>query len=720
MLKFKLILIALTAVLFASSGQAVEVRLHATSDGQEAKVLWQPQSWPETLVGFNLAVASEETAPNYAWSSLNNEPFKPTTSADRDWSDVIQNKDNWDTLIEGLPRVQSEMERAFRSEDWLQALKVNEKGNAINMLSNITRMRIELALQLGFATILDASKLPENAVIGLFPVYDGGAAASEPVATVELKVFETVKGMELPMTKRFSKVAKGMELIVNVPQSTVEASGLFGIQFFILDEGADPEDLPKRGVFRIASFDEASGEYTIKYLGLRDDPNVKHTCVLVPQNIFKQAFDKIVIPFDPSKDMAATPFFIAPPSFEKSRQLDDSQSFEFAWKYPEEHMRDLAGFIIERRLMGPVRMTQAFEPVTDLLAPETRSHVIDESEFTFGSNFQYRIVSVGKDQSEKRSIIAFQELVDNRLPPAPTDLRAEVVIEEGKRFIELTWKRDPEGIAKQFVLYEGIAGSESILKQLSFPLVKGESCRYPVRYRDSELLTLRIAGLSHQFLEGPYAEVDCLTPGQKVDPIESARVQAAGEGERILVTWQCEPSPWGDGFEILNNNEVVATLKPEAREWLSDELEPGFNYSITVRCFNLEGLQPSEKYAGNGRVPSRFGIPEKITDIKFRQVEEDGKPFIKVTWSHPHKTASQRVIDYYDLFAANEAGELVKVAEIPYHQNEYLYSIEEEKGKQIYIFMIEGRRRIGLTGKPLKVSYQPDKNQIKELTDTTE
>ncbi|MGB0371974.1 MAG: hypothetical protein ACPGN3_11615 [Opitutales bacterium] len=286
---------------------AFETRIHASLDDHHLRSLWTIADWPVGLIGYNIAIAAHQENSDFDWKIVNQEPITLSNQADRNWADVTPDPEEQAKLKEDFATINSRIQQYLKVEDWATAAKEDTTGKIIRWMNQTAQTRPKIAMQIGLGMKIKAQTVPENAVVGLIPVYENSQKDSEPISIAHVRQPSEIAETEIDVSSQFKTAGRGLELIVTVSKEIVATTGLSRFRYHFLEEGEDSDNIVGQGLIRFLELSADGQAYESKYLEFQKDRTQKLKVVLIPLTAFLDEFKEIVIQYDPEVDLLPNP-----------------------------------------------------------------------------------------------------------------------------------------------------------------------------------------------------------------------------------------------------------------------------------------------------------------------------------------------------------------------------------------------------------------------------
>ena len=655
-----MLLIVLLSFGFVDSLFAVSEEFNGESSQKAVKLLWIPKTWDYDLLGYNIqkGVLNSDTNTIEEWEKVNEEIFTASLSDNRNWDDVhyssaIQKELRDNVLPDAVIKWSTWNITADQFRDKLK--EINFSGMRIDMRSDFN-----YALALGFACAIKRDTIEPGTFYGLFPVYESAGQLDSPIAVYEDKIITSLSS-KLDFDVDFKDSGKTIGLSWDRPLTDLDEFGTYEVEVYqvIKASGTSSSELVHLGqAFRSINDEEIS----FKAVSKKCDTSVSQKFKFVAHNYFQTVLKEVSLTYEPELTLGEELEIEEKPVVTQLR----GTGINISWDFKDSKEELIQGFIVKRRYGVSID----FEDVSGLLGPDQRSFtILDET--NYGQLYTYSILVVGTDGEITGYPYVTILLMDNRIPPIPSNFVSEFITKDDKRFVKLTWddKSEDDDITYSYRLVSDYTDKDKFKLYGPTGNLKETEYLFEVSNWFGRSYSFKLQSISINSIESDFVSTTCYVPGGYMPAFESnPKAEWYGSGDSVKISWDYNPGAKTEdqvlGYRVYLDGELVADeseVSADKDEWIISDLKADTRYNIALEVVGVDDILSIRKAYAAWKTPRNFGIPEKPQNFSASKIQMNGQPAIRFKWDKCPKKESWTY--RYQLLRQTDDGKWEKIKE---------------------------------------------------------
>lgn len=553
------------------------------------KLFWLPDSWPDSLIGFNILRKEGASTDNKSWVVLNELPIKPGNSIVKSLNNVTNDNNEIRRLINRRNQLLKSGEDNRLGEisrgDFISAFQSEEE---IDVLSLMFSLDFDIPMLCGFA-YYDFNVPQTNTYnYALQQVFHNSVSNINETFSWDHGDEQTVK---LKANSKIFKRKNSIKIIWKINTEIFKQKSTFnGFNIYRITDNVDTTRLNPSRIMVNTGNDEAR----VFYIDDEISDSTTYRYALSAINIFNNESSWSTIEYDKN----TYPEVIPAPSLQ--RVVDHNPNnvrLHFKWDFNVQFETFIKGFLMQRKMGNDDYMN-----ISDTLNAAIREFNDIPEIHLRNKNLVYRIVALRADGyniwSNPHPI--FYQPKQQLLPP--TGLKGKLIENNGVYFINLAWdaKFMNDTITKGYVLYTN-HGNKYFGREANLPLITDNYYTYKVDKQNGAKYDFAIAACDREKnLSSISDTTSILTPTTNLPHMNIWPVDK--NQNRVTLNWRY-PTNIADlaGYRVYMNTQLVAdesVLDAEARTWISPELPAGkYTFRMeAVSLFNVTSNKSKPRY----------------------------------------------------------------------------------------------------------------------------
>ena len=311
------------------------------------------------------------------------------------------------------------------------------------------------------------------------------------------------------------------------------------------------------------------------------------------------------------------------------------------WKFPEEYLSNLAGFIVKRA------------PKSNGIYEKAHTGILDKNQLTFQDQppYQNNYYQVeGVDENGKVLVQSFPylaQLEDNTPPQAPQGLEGFV---DSLGVVRLNWESNTEKDLQGYRVFrmnslieEPVEVTKDILTNPSFiDTIEIKTLTKEIFYQ--------LVAVDQNFNDSDYSTALKLERPDIIPPISPVFLRNKAKQGEVQLSWINSSSSDIDHYELqrLETDKEGTVYYFKLKEWYSSDTlsqyidtitNPGLSYRYELTVFDQSGNE-SSALSDPVRFANGFKKPPQQFQAKINQEQES----IQLSWEYPNQKLSKVLI----------------------------------------------------------------------------
>lgn len=573
------VLFLLVAIVFSQLvlGQSTdEVSFYLEGQGNVVRLRWIiKNTWPVDLLGFEL---KKRIKGENSWEPVGKGTFLPSVDNQTDLSGVVGNKSELkdlefrrDTLIS------KKYMRPFTNSQFTTDMGGKEKG--MFFFAYAMQQDFDRALISGFGCIDRHFENPKATYeYGLFPVNKNGSTIN-PIKTLEWK-YGDVQLYDIEYSYDFERnsFTDGINILWNINKKEhLENRNIVG--FNVYQEVA--------GKRKLINNKENASKDKVENLYLLDSrvPKLKkdsiYTFTIKPVSAFNTEHPGLTFTLNPNIDLPYNAKVELSPL-----QCNESGVCVFNWKVSGVNPKMIQGFVLGNA-------DGAFEEMSDTLGPEVFSYTDSSKRNEWSNKFRIQAIlknGFGPVYSNKEEFYYVKPL------PTPTNLKAQLILKDGKRYAHLSWDKQSLNLEMEYYVYQKLPADNSYFRLASLPEVKTNEVIIDLNHVGAQKYKFKVRLNRFDYFSEYSNEIELISPTLNISWFFLKGTNSVGK--KVELQWTI--TDYIDLYKyifIVDGQEVYEfPYQKNMNKWTSPKLTPG-KHEIqlkVVTTFGIEGLTKGE------------------------------------------------------------------------------------------------------------------------------